>query len=93
MAPLPIAGRFSNSASYGKVTYDKAKKTNHRDQSSGFQSHTRGNLSAVKQAYKSDSVGLIVYGKLDKKRTGPDEEGWMLWIIKSGKPPRQVRIV
>jgi len=43
-------------------------------------------LSAVKQAHKSNSVRLIVHGKLDKERASPEKEGWMLWIIKSGKP-------
>jgi hypothetical protein len=44
-------------------------------------------LSAIKQAHKSDSVCLIVHGKLDKERANPEKEGWMLWIIKSGKTP------
>jgi len=51
------------------------------------------NLSAVKQAHKNDSAAIITHGKLDKERAGLDKEGWVLWIVKSGKTPRQGGVV
>ena len=70
-----------------------ASKLDHLEQNRGLQSYGRENLSAIKQAHKSDSVSVVIYGKFDKKRASPDKKGWLLWIIKSGKTPRQVRIV
>jgi len=60
---------------------------------SGFNLNSAAGYPREKQAHKRDSVGLVVHGKLDKKRAGPEKEGRMLWIVKGGKPPRQERIV